>query len=225
MYQRGFKVPPSYQGRQDVSVFAWLMAAMPIATMEETCRGCASEKLVHMRLASRRAADIACDKVSIRQHLRNHKAQDTPEPPGTPDPQDRKWPPAEKRYRTRWLPWQRRTPSWEAAYNTACAYAALNRDHRYARLNLDHRVVISLQHAINNPDCEMQRPSDWISQDPDFSSLKSSSKKFNALLGARERNDYPLPIQRSVDADGKEHGAVCDVLRSSSEAVLAGERG
>ena len=27
--------------------------------------------------------------------------------------------------KTRWLPWQRRTPSWEAAYNAACLYAAL----------------------------------------------------------------------------------------------------
>jgi hypothetical protein len=35
----GFRLSPSYQGRQDVSVFAWLMAAMAIPAMEETCRG------------------------------------------------------------------------------------------------------------------------------------------------------------------------------------------
>src|SRR5271165_2141390 len=39
----------------------------------------ASEKLVHMRLASRRAADIARDNVSIGRHLANKKAQDPPE--------------------------------------------------------------------------------------------------------------------------------------------------
>jgi hypothetical protein len=39
MYQRGFKLPPSYKGRQDVSVFAWPMAAMPIPAMEETRQG------------------------------------------------------------------------------------------------------------------------------------------------------------------------------------------
>ena len=142
----------------------------------------ASEKLVQMRLASRRAADIARDNVSISRHLANMKAPDPPEPQGTSGPRDRKWLPAEKRDRTRWLPWQRRTPSWEAAYNTACAYAALNRD---------DRVVISLQRALSNRDCELQQPWNWISQDPDFSCLKSSSEKFNGFLCSLERSDYP----------------------------------
>ena len=115
----------------------------------------------HVKLALRVVAAIAGDNAPIRQQLTNQKAQDTPESQDTPEPSDRKRQPAEKRDRTRWLPWQRRTPSWEAAYNTACVYAALN---------LDHKVVISLQRAINNPDCEMQRPWDWISHDPDFSS-------------------------------------------------------
>jgi hypothetical protein len=95
--------------------------------------------------------------------------------------------------RSRWLPWQRRTPSWEAAYNTACAYAALN---------LDHQVIISLQRAINNPDCKMQRPWDWISHDPDFSCLKSSSKKFNDFLDAQERKDYPVATHCPANAGG-----------------------
>ena len=67
-------------------------------------RSSASEKLVHMRLASRRAADIARDNVSISRHLANKKAQDpqgTPGLQGTADSPDRKWPPAEKRDRTR----------------------------------------------------------------------------------------------------------------------------
>ncbi len=128
----------------------------------------------HMKLARRIANDIAGGKGPIEQHLTNPEPQDTPEGPDRP--------PAEKRDGTRWLPWQRRTPSWEAAYNTACVYAALN---------LDHRVVVSLQRAINNPDCEMQRPSDWISHDPDFFCLKESSKEFNGFLDAQERKDYP----------------------------------
>jgi hypothetical protein len=172
----------------------------------------ASEKRYHVKLASRLAADIARDNVSIRQHLTNHKAQDTPEPQGVQELPDREWPPAEKRYRTRWLPLQRRTPSWEAAYNTACAYAALNRD---------RRVVFSLQYAINNPYCELLRPSDWISQDPDFSCLKSS-EEFNGFRCALERKDYPAAIQRSVDVGGKEHTAGCDVSGGSPEAVPAG---
>jgi len=173
----------------------------------------ASEKLVHMRLASRRAADIARDNVSIGRHLANKKAQDPPEPQGTSGHPDRKWLPAEKRDRTRWLPWQRRTPSWEAAYNTACAYAALDRD---------DRVVISLQRALSNRDCELQQPWNWISQDPDFSCLKSSSEKFNGFLGSLERSDYPEAAGQPVDADGMGNGAGCDMSSSSPEAVLAG---
>jgi hypothetical protein len=167
----------------------------------------------HMTLALRIATAIAGDNAPIIGQLTNQKAQDTPEPQGTPEPPGQKWPPAEKKDRTRWLPWQRRTPSWEAAYNTACVYAALN---------LDHRVVISLQRAINNPDCEMQRPWDWVSHDPDFSRLKSSSDEFDGFLGAQKRKDYPAAIQRPVHADGTEHGAGCDVSSSSAEAVPAG---
>ena len=173
----------------------------------------ASEKLIHMRLASRRAADIARDNVSISRHLANKKAQDLPEPQGTSGHPDRKWLPAEKRDRTRWLPWQRRTPSWEAAYNTACAYAALYRD---------DRVVISLQRALSNRDCELQQPWNWISQDPDFACLKSSSKKFKGFLGSLERSDYPEAAGQPADADGIGNSAGCDVSSSSPEAVLAG---
>jgi hypothetical protein len=125
-----------------------------------------------MKLARRIATDIAGDNVPIERHLTNPKAQDTEAPDRLP---------AKKRDGTRWLPRQRRTPSWEAAYNTACVYAALN---------LDHRVVVSLQRAINNPDCEMQLPSEWISRDPDFSCLKAP-KEFNSFLDAQERKDYP----------------------------------
>ena len=173
----------------------------------------ASEKLIHMRLASRRAADIARDNVSISRHLANKKGQDPPEPQGTSGHPDRKWLPAEKRDRTRWLPWQRRTPSWEAAYNTACAYAALYRD---------DRVVISLQRALSNRDCELQQPWNWISQDPDFACLKSSSKKFKGFLGSLERSDYPEAAGQPADADGIGNSAGCDVSSSSPEAVLAG---
>jgi hypothetical protein len=173
----------------------------------------ASEKLVHMRLASRRAADIARDNVSISRRLANKKAQVPPDPQDTSGQPDRKWLPAEKRDRTRWLFWQRRTPSWEAAYNTACAYAALDRD---------DRVVISLQRALSNRNCELQQPWNWISQDPDFSRLKSSSEKFNGFLCSLERSDYPKAAGQPVDADEMGNGASCDVSSSSLEAVLAG---
>ena len=137
----------------------------------------------HVKLARRIAADIAGDAGPIEQHFTDPKAQDTPDRP-----------PAEKRDEIRWLPRQRRTPSWEAAYNTACIYAALN---------LDHRVVVSLQRAINNPNCEMQRPSDWISHDPDFSRLKSPSTEFTGFLHTQEWKDYP-----ATAGNGASHSSV-----------------
>jgi hypothetical protein len=172
----------------------------------------AGEKFHRMNLALRMAADIAGDNVSIKQHLTNLTAQDTLEFQGPLESSGRKFRSAEKRNRTRWLPWQCRTPSWEAAYNTACAYAALN---------LDHRAIISLQHAINNPDCEMQRPWDWIAHDPDFTCLKSS-KKFNDFLDALESKDYPVAIHCPVSVAGLERVAAGrGVSGGSPEAVPA----
>jgi hypothetical protein len=171
----------------------------------------ASRRFRHMNLALRMAGDIAGDNVSIEQHLANLTTQGTTESQDTTESSARKLQPAEKRNRTRWLPWQRRTPSWEAAYNTACAYAALN---------LDHRAVISLQHAINNPDCEMQRPWDWISHDPDFSCLKSSNN-FNDFLDAQEKKDYPVAVHCPANARRTGQAAGRVVPDSSPEPVPA----
>ena len=115
----------------------------------------ASDRLHHMSLAFRIVTSIAGDNAPIKQQFTSGKAQ----------PSDQKPPSSEKKDGIRWLPRQRRTPSWEAAYNTACVYAALNRDSGYEAVKLDHKLVVSLQRAINNPDCEMQRPWDWISHD------------------------------------------------------------
>jgi hypothetical protein len=89
-------------------------------------------------------------------------------------------------------------------------------------LNLDHQVIISLQRAINNPDCEIQRPWDWISHDPDFSCLKASSKEFNDFLDAQEKRDYPVAIHCPANIGGMELAADRGVSSSSPEAVPAG---
>ena len=99
--------------------------------------------------------------------------------------------------RTRWLPWQRRTPSWQAAYNAACLYAALEQSGRYAPEQMAERAVTSLTRAVNDRDSEMERPWDWIFADPDFSYLKSSSEKFRRFLDDQERKDYPAANFRS----------------------------
>jgi hypothetical protein len=56
------------------------------------------------------------------------------------------------------------------------------------------RVVISLTRAINDPQCELERPSDWISRDPDFSCLRCSSGEFKKFLDTQKHKDYPAVI-------------------------------
>ena len=95
------------------------------------------------------------------------------------------------RDRARWLPWQARTASWQAAYNTACLYAVLAQQ----GLAGEDQVVASLRRVVLNRDSGMERPHDWISNDPDFAPLlrqDSPYKKVRAFLEAQERRDYPM---------------------------------
>jgi hypothetical protein len=110
-----------------------------------------------------------------------------------------------KRLRTRRWPWQYRTVSWPAAYNLACVYAAIcayyigqledNQAQDDAELKcLVGKVVTGLEFAINNPECEMERPSEWIDNDPDFDCLRSRGHQFpefKNFLDTQKRRDYP----------------------------------
>jgi hypothetical protein len=64
------------------------------------------------------------------------------------------------------------TRSWQAGYNLACAYAAVIQARRAAGADqselreLTSRVVSSLEFTVCNPECEMERPCDWIATDP-----------------------------------------------------------
>jgi hypothetical protein len=92
--------------------------------------------------------------------------------------------------RTRWLPWLCRTPSWQAAYNTACLYAALA--DLYDGKQMTRRVVTGLARAIHDPYCEMGRASDWVEIDPDFHfSSVGSSPVFVDFLKDQKKKDYP----------------------------------
>jgi hypothetical protein len=95
------------------------------------------------------------------------------------------------RDRPRWLPWQARTASWQAAYNTACLYAVLVKQ----GLAYEDQVIASLRRVVLNRDSGMERPHDWISNDPEFVPLlrhDSPYKKVRAFLEAQERRDYPM---------------------------------
>ena len=95
------------------------------------------------------------------------------------------------RDRVRWLPWQKRTASWQAAYNTACLFAVLLQ----RGLGTEEQVIASLRRVVNNRDSGLERPHDWISNDPDFAPLlryDSPYRKVKTFLEAQERRDYPV---------------------------------
>jgi hypothetical protein len=125
---------------------------------------------------------------------------------------------ARARDRVRRLPWQRSTASWQAAYNTACLYAALAdkalaakapdrtpeevrkdlegdlKDLKDFLKGLERRVIVSLRRAVDNPRSELERSSDWINSDPDFSGMCRNSPTFTDFEKFRleqERQDYP----------------------------------
>jgi hypothetical protein len=108
---------------------------------------------------------------------------------------------SDARDRVRWLPWQRRTASWQAAYNTACLYGALISERlatgggpSATEQAWQDRVVISLERVANNPHAEMTRPIDVIVKDPDFHALRAAPDRFpdfDKFLRDQRRKDYP----------------------------------
>ena len=171
-----------------------------------------------LRIATAIAGDSSC--IAGLLHIRYKPRK----PPGQKDPL-----PMVKRLRTRRWPRQYSTPSWPAAYNLACVYAAIyaHRKHQLetcmrkpedsqAQPNagqikdlqyLAGQVVTSLEFAINNPECEMDRPSEWINSDPDFGCLHSRdgqwSKAFMDFLDAQKQRDY-------ASASTSQQGAAAD---------------
>jgi hypothetical protein len=143
----------------------------------------AADRLRHARMIARITAAISGDTAHFSSRLRGF-------PDRTPKPR-----PVPARLRTRW-PWRCSTPSWTAAYNLACAYAALAADaSEPARDRLVEKVVRSLEFAVCNPECEMERPSEWIGNDPDFGWLRDEAHKaglFTEFLSGQRERDYPV---------------------------------
>jgi hypothetical protein len=140
-------------------------------------------KLRHASTIARITAAIAGDSRDFAKEL-----------PGFPA-RTAKQQPIPTRLRTRRWPRQYSTPSWPAAYNLACAYAALaaHTDAKPQPDPLIKKVVGSLKFAICNPECEMERPSEWIGNDPDFSQLSGGQNDcFMAFLDDQWKRDYPV---------------------------------
>jgi hypothetical protein len=143
-------------------------------------------------------------------------------------------PPLTKSLRTRHWFRPNCTRSWQAGYNLACAYAAVAQDPRTrpagetALSGLTGRAVKSLWFAVCNPECEMDRPWDWIYNDPDFLFMHLSDTKngdqtakdkkgreqeahdakafaaFRDFLGQQEQRDYPsIPLAASCGSTRK----------------------
>jgi hypothetical protein len=155
----------------------------------------------HLRPAIRVASAIAGNDDLIEQIPQKSRDRQSRGP----------WPPAhsldkpapkDPRDRVRWWPRSSRTVSWQAAYNTACLYAALAAERlamhpspsREERGAWEERVVVSLERVVYNQHAEMERPYDLVSQDPDFAALKSAPDKFTLFkkfLDDQLRMDYP----------------------------------
>ena len=140
-------------------------------------------KLRHASTIARIAAAISGDSADFAELL-----------PGFPA-RSAKQQPIPTRLRTRRWPRQYSTPSWPAAYNLACTYAALaaRTDAKPRPDPLIKKVVGSLEFAICNPECEMERPSEWIGNDPDFGQLSGGLNDcFMAFLDDQWKRDYPV---------------------------------
>ena len=152
-----------------------------------------ASQLRHARTIARITRAIAGDSKDIANVL-----------PGFPAKAARQQP-VPARLRTRLRPWQCSTPSWPAAYNLACAYAAV------AALAgakpqpdpLIKKVVRSLEFAICNPECEMERPSEWIGNDPsaDYARAKTNPSRGSSMTSGNETTQPTAGSCRPVRSD------------------------
>jgi hypothetical protein len=174
-----YRRPRHRQAFHDGVCVALLLVAVRQALMATAER---EGNLRHASTIARIAAAISGDSTDFTNVLRGFPAMTAKQQPIT------------TRLRTRRRPRQCSTPSWPAAYNLACAYAALAAavDAKTEPDPLIRKVVRSLEFAVCNPECEMERPSEWIGNDPDFSWLRRrENKRFTTFLEDQRKRDYP----------------------------------
>ena len=186
--------------------------ALLLVTVRRTLIGEArdSDKLSHADAIARIAAAISGDSKDFAKVLHGFPARTAKQQPIATRLSTRRW------------PWQCSTPSWPAAYNLACAYAALaaSMDNKTELDPLAGKVVRSLEFAICNPECEMERPSEWIGNDPDFNWLyQRKNEHFTAFLCDQRKRDYP------ADRDSSKSRAVFSLVRVLLGRGIAGRGG
>jgi hypothetical protein len=130
----------------------------------------------------------------------------------------------------RWPPWGRSSASWQAAYNTACLYAALA-DAVWRRggpdeilRELERRVIVGLRSVVDNPRSELERAWDWIFGDPDFRVMRDDRKKFTAFgefLDELERQEYPASLAGKCHVPHANPGIVARRLANTEPPIFS----
>lgn len=100
-------------------------------------------------------------------------------------------------------PWKYRRAPWQAVYNAACLHALPDPSGPATGEPLRGSAEIAvrlLQLAINNPACELERPSEWIGRDPDLRTLRGSAE-FMKFVRNQAQEDFArsLPGPKSGD--------------------------
>ncbi|MGW5363347.1 hypothetical protein [Actinopolymorpha pittospori] len=95
-----------------------------------------------------------------------------------------------------------RKETWLEHYNTACLQAATDVEDStkssHQRSEATERVVEELRWALDDPRCELYRPAEWLSMDPDLQSLRrqpglGGKRVFDDFIVEQLRRDFDPP--------------------------------
>ena len=93
---------------------------------------------------------------------------------------------------------------WQAVYNAACLYATTGPDAKPSP-DAASKAVTLLRLAIADPDCELDRPSEWIGADPSLAALHGKPEPgrkavFDAFVYEQAHRDFdPAPVNHCRD--------------------------
>jgi hypothetical protein len=94
---------------------------------------------------------------------------------------------------------------WQAVYNAACLYAMTTGPDAKPSPAAASKAVTLLRLAIADPDCELDRPSEWIGADPSLAALYGKPEPgrktvFDAFVYEQAHRDFdPAPVNHCRD--------------------------